>query len=323
MRSLQSILLTGGAGFIGSSLARQLLKEEGLERLVILDKLTYAGKRANLTLPEQDPRCHFVQGDIGDAGLVDQLLKEHQITGIFHLAAESHVDRSIEDADHFIKTNVLGTSTLLEGARTYQIPLLHCSTDEVYGSIASPAKAKEDAPLSPSSPYAASKAAADLLCLAATRTHGTETIITRCTNNYGPRQHPEKLVPLLIQRALRDEPLPIYGNGLQIRDWIHVEDHCAGMLAAWRRGKSGEVYHFAGHRERTNIGMARSVLNALRKPQTLIEHVTDRLGHDERYALDTEKALMWFGWQPQVDFQDGFPEVVRALSADLQGAADA
>lgn len=317
MRGLTSILLTGGAGFIGSSLARHLLKESELENLLILDKLTYAGNRANLTLPEQDPRCHFVQGDICDAELVASLLAEHKVTGILHLAAESHVDRSIDNATDFITTNVQGTHVLLEAARRSGIPLLHCSTDEVYGPISSPEKAKEDHPLHPSSPYAASKASADLLCLAAYRTHRVETVITRCTNNYGPRQYPEKLIPLLIQRALRDEPLPIYGDGLQIRDWIHVDDHCRGLLAAWRRGKPGEVYHFAGHRERTNLGMARSILDALRKPHSLIEHVTDRPGHDERYALDTEKALMWFGWQPEADFKDTFPEVVRALSVDL------
>ncbi|MFC0018750.1 dTDP-glucose 4,6-dehydratase [Roseibacillus persicicus] len=318
MRNLKSILLTGGAGFVGSSLARHLLKESELENLVILDKLTYAGRRDNLMLPEQDPRCHFVQGDVCDAELVKRLFAEHSFTGILHLAAESHVDRSIERAGDFVQTNVLGTSVLLDAAREHGTPLLHCSTDEVYGPIPSPEKAKEDHPLHPSSPYAASKASADLLCLAAHRTHGTEVVITRCTNNYGPRQHPEKLVPLLIQRALRDEKLPIYGNGLQIRDWIHVDDHCMGLIAAWRRGKSGQIYHFAGHRERTNLGMARSILDALRKPHTLIEHVGDRPGHDERYALDTEKSMMWFGWQPTIDFREAFPETVRALSVDLR-----
>ena len=293
------------------------MKEEGLGKLIILDKLTYAGNRSNLALPEQDPRCHFVQGDICDAALLDKLIQEHKITGIFHLAAESHVDRSIASSAPFIMTNVTGTATLLDAAQKHTIPLLHCSTDEVYGPIEAPDKAKESNHLNPSSPYAASKAAADLLCLAATRTHKVETVITRSTNNYGPRQHPEKLIPHLIQRALRDEPLPIYGNGFQIRDWIHVDDHCEGLLAAWLRGKSGEIYHFAGHRERTNLGMARSILDALRKPHTLIEHVPDRLGHDARYALDTEKAMMWFGWQPKVDYQKAFPEVVRALSVDL------
>ena len=317
MRHLKSILLTGGAGFIGSSLARHLLKEADLERLVILDKLTYAGNRQNLTLPEQDPRCHFIQGDVCDAALVEKILNEHQITGILHLAAESHVDRSIANANDFIITNVYGTSVLLDAARKFGTPFLHCSTDEVYGSVTTPDKLKEDAPLKPSSPYAASKASADLLCQAATHTHGVDTVITRCTNNYGPRQYPEKLIPLFIQRALKDEPLPLYGNGMQIRDWIHVDDHCTGLIAAWRRGKSGQVYHFAGHCERTNLGMARSILDALRKPHTLIEQVTDRPGHDERYALDTEKAMMWFGWQQQNNFRDAFPETVRALSSEF------
>ncbi len=187
----------------------------------------------------------------------------------------------------------------------------------MYGPIAAPNKAKEDFPLLPSSPYAASKAGADLLCQAAFRTHGQEVIITRCTNNYGPRQFPEKLIPFFLKRALQNESLPIYGSGLQIRDWIHVDDHCRGMIAAWRRGKSGEVYHFAGHLERTNLGMARSILDALRKPHRLIEHVADRPGHDVRYALDTEKSMMWFGWQPIEKFQERFPEVIRELTVDL------
>ncbi|MBK1835623.1 dTDP-glucose 4,6-dehydratase [Roseibacillus ishigakijimensis] len=318
MRSLRSILLTGGAGFIGSSLVRHLLKEDEVEKVVILDKLTYAGRRENIRQPLEDPRCHFVQGDVCDAGLLAQLFAEHHFSGVFHLAAESHVDRSIAKADDFVTTNILGTSLLLDQAREHEIPLLHCSTDEVYGPIPSPEKAKEDAPLRPSSPYAASKASADLLCQAAHHTHGTDIVISRCTNNYGPRQHPEKLIPLLVQRALRDEPLPIYGNGLQIRDWIHVDDHCRGLIAIYRRGRSGDVYHLAGHRERTNIGVARSILDALRKPHSLIEHVADRPGHDLRYALDTEKAMMWFGWQPLVSFQDGFADTIRALSAELR-----
>ncbi len=319
MRGLNTILLTGGAGFIGSSLARHLLAENDLTQLIVLDKLTYAGNRAHLVVPEQDKRCTFVQGDICDLALLERLFNDHQISGIFHLAAESHVDRSIAQPQEFITTNVQGTSALLEIARAHKLPLLHCSTDEVYGPIRSPEKAKEDAPLLPSSPYAASKTAADLLCQAAFRTYEVETIITRCTNNYGPRQFPEKLIPRFVQCALRDEPLPIYGKGLQIRDWIHVDDHCAGMIAAWRRGKAGQVYHFAGHRERTNIGMARSILDALRKPHSLIQHVADRPGHDERYALDTEKSLMWFGWQPKVNFQTAFPEVINSLVADFTG----
>ena len=318
MRNLKSILLTGGAGFVGSNLARHLLQESDLERLVILDKLTYAGRRSNLAIPEQDPRCHFVEGCVTDAKLLQHIFKEHEISGIFHLAAESDVDRSIANSRDFITTNVSGTSTLLDAANQFKTPLLHCSTYEVYVSVPTPAKLKEDAPLNPSSAYSASKASADLLCQAATNTHGVETIITRCTNNYGPRQHPEKFIPLLVKKALQDEPVPIYGNGLHIRDWIHVDDHCDGMISAWRRGRAGNIYHLAGHCERTNLGMARSVLDALRKPHSLIEHVTDRPGHDERHALDCEKAMMWFGWQPKLNFRDTFPDTVRALSSEFR-----
>ncbi|MEM9081683.1 MAG: dTDP-glucose 4,6-dehydratase [Verrucomicrobiota bacterium] len=313
MRQLSSILLTGGAGFIGSSLARHLLKEEDLERLVVLDKLTYAGDRRNLACLEADPRFRFVEGDVNDEELLKRVFEEGGVTGVFHLAAESHVDRSIEDSRDFIATNVGGTATILEAARHAGASLLHCSTDEVYGPVAAPNKVQETAGLNPTSAYAASKAGADLLVFAAQKTHGQDVLVTRCTNNYGPRQNPEKLVPLLVKRALADERLPIYGNGLQIRDWIHVDDHCEGMIAAWRRGKSGEVYHFAGHCERTNLGMARSVLDALRKPHSLIEHVKDRKGHDVRYALDTEKATMWFGWRPKRKFAEEFPNVIRAL----------
>ncbi|MDP0492585.1 MAG: dTDP-glucose 4,6-dehydratase [Verrucomicrobiota bacterium JB023] len=318
MRRLGNVLVTGGAGFIGSSLVRHLLRQEGVGKVLVLDKLTYAGNRANLDGPDRDPRFLFAEGDVNDRGLVSELMEREGITGIFHLAAESHVDRSIEDSTDFIATNVCGTGTLLEVARAAGVPLLHCSTDEVYGSIESPGKAKEDAPLNPSSAYAASKAGADLLCLAAARTHRQDVIITRCTNNYGPRQYPEKLIPFFIKKALRDEPLPLYGDGLQIRDWIHVDDHCRGMLAAWKTGKVGQIFHFSGHCERTNIGIARSILDALRKPHSLLSHVDDRPGHDRRYSLDTEKSLMWFGWQPEVSFKEGFPDVVRALAAELR-----
>jgi dTDP-glucose 4,6-dehydratase len=316
MRSLQSTLITGGAGFIGSALVRRLLKENAVEQLVILDKLTYAGAREYLMGPDNDPRFHFVEGDVTDAGLLGQIFEKYRFTSVFHLAAESHVDRSIADSRQFAYSNVVGTAALLEQCRQSRTPLLHCSTDEVYGPITSPGKASEDDPLKPSSPYAASKASADLLCQAAVRTHEQDVLITRCTNNYGPRQHSEKLIPLLIKKALQDEKLPIYGSGMQTRDWIHVEDHCDGMLAAWQRGRKGQVYHFAGHCERTNLGIARSVLDCLRKPHSLIEHVRDRPGHDIRYALDTEKALMWFGWQPERSFRNTFPDVVRALASE-------
>lgn len=318
MRAIKSILLTGGAGFIGSSLARHLLKEPDIERLVVLDKLTYAGNRQHLAGPDQDPRFHFVEGDITDRALLEKILSEYAITGVFNLAAESHVDRSIADATDFVATNIGGTVTLLETLREKATPMLQCSTDEVYGPITAPLKATEDQPLNPSSAYAASKAGADLLCLAATHTHGQDVIITRCTNNYGPRQHREKLIPQIVARASHDEPVPIYGSGLQIRDWIHVDDHCEGMIAAWKRGKKGHVFHFAGHCERTNLGIARSVLDGLRKPHSLISHVQDRPGHDERYALDTAKATLWFGWEPKRKFREVFPDVIRALASEAR-----
>lgn len=316
MRDLRAILVTGGAGFIGSSLVGHLLRESDVELLVVLDKLSYAGSVENLSESDQDPRFRFVKGDVSDRPLLCELFERYKFSAIFHLAAETHVDRSIEGGRDFATSNVLGTVTLLEVARENGCPLLHCSTDEVYGPIEIPQKAVESDPLSPSSPYAASKASADLFCRAAFTTHGQDIIVTRCTNNYGPRQHREKLIPHFVAKALRDEKLPIYGNGTQTRDWIHVDDHCEGLIAAWRRGKGGQIYHFAGHCERTNIGMARSILTCLRKPHTLIEHVADRPGHDIRYALDTEKTLMWFGWQPKRRFPDVFPDVIRALSME-------
>jgi dTDP-glucose 4,6-dehydratase len=316
VRSLRSILVTGGAGFIGSSLVRHLLAVPQLEHLVVLDKLTYAGNPGNLIGPDQDPRFRFVEGDIGDAPLVARLLGEVTATGVFHLAAESHVDRSIENSDDFILTNVFGTSRVLDACRTTGVPLLHCSTDEAYGSIDPPGKFTEDSPLQPGSAYSASKASADLLCLASHNTHGQDVVITRCTNNYGPRQHDEKFIPTLVRHAVQDLSLPIYGDGLQIRDWIHVDDHCRGMIAAFLRGPSGHVFNFGGHCERTNLGIARTILSIFGKPESLISSVPDRPGHDRRYAIDTTKAEHYFAWHPTQSFQSAFPSVVRELAAN-------
>ncbi len=318
MRSLRSILLTGGAGFIGSSLVRQLLKRSEVQCLIVLDSLTYAGNRANLIGPDRDPRFHFIEGDIRDGELVTRLLREFQCTGLMNLAAESHVDRSIERPGDFITTNIEGTATLLEAARLSQVSFLQCSTDEVYGPIDFPKYADESQKLKPSSPYSASKASADLLAQAAHKTYGQDIVIARCTNNYGPRQHPEKLVPKMIYHALRDEPLPIYGSGQQIRDWIHVEDCAQGLIATFEHGKSNRVYHLGAKFERTNLGIVRSILKELHKPESLIHPVEDRLGHDGRYALDPRLALLELKWRARIPFRTGFKEVVRELSQSLR-----
>ena len=317
MRNFRSILLTGGAGFIGSSLARHLLGLEKVERLVVLDKLTYAGSRDNLVGPDQDPRFEFVQGDIADRALLGGLLRHHNITGVFNLAAESHVDRSILNPDDFVATNIVGTANLLETCRAARVPLLHCSTDEVYGSALVPNKFLETTPLAPSSPSSASKASADLLCLAAVTTHRQDLVITRSANNYGLRQHPEKLIPTIIRHALRDEPIPLYGGGMQIRDWIHVDDHCRGMITALHRGQSGNIYNFGGHCERTNLGLTRNILTILGKPESLISTAPDRPGHDLRYSVDTTKALRYLGWSPQTQMAKALPAVVRELAANM------
>lgn len=320
MRQFRSILVTGGAGFIGSALTRQLLRVEGVERLVVLDKLTYAGNRGNLIGPDHDPRFSFIEGDVADRELTARLLHELEITGVFHLAAESHVDRSLQNTGDFVHTNIVGTANLIEVCRAAAVPLLQCSTDEVYGSVDPPDRFSELSPINPSNPYAASKAAADLLCLTAVRSHGQDIVITRSTNNYGPRQHQEKFVPTLVTAAFHDQALPIYGDGMHIRDWMHVDDHCRGMIAAFQAGTSGAVYLFGGQCERTNIGMARSVLEVLEKPNSLISHVADRPGHDRRYAVDIGKSYAALKWRHTHRFRNSFPSVVREIAANLHNA---
>jgi dTDP-glucose 4,6-dehydratase len=260
VRCLRSILLTGGAGFIGSALIRALLHQPHLEHLIILDSLTYAGNRANLIGPDQDPRLNFIEGDVGDEALISKLLKEFRCSGIMHLAAETHVDQSIENPAKFITTNINGTFSILNAARRHGVALLQCSTDEVYGPIVAPTKADESFPLNPSSPYSASKASADLIVQAAHRTFGQEIVIARCSNNYGPRQHREKLIPTLIHHALRDESLPIYGSGKQIRDWIHVDDTARGLIRVFEKGEKNRIYNLGANCERTNLEIARAVL---------------------------------------------------------------
>jgi dTDP-glucose 4,6-dehydratase len=307
-----NLLVTGGAGFIGSNLVRLLVAERPEWRIVNLDKLTYAGNAENLADLEGHPRHRFVRGDICDGALVAELLRSERIDGVVHLAAESHVDRSILAPAVFVETNVGGTQVLLEAAREHGVKrFLHVSTDEVYGSLGSDGLFREETPLAPSSPYSASKAASDLLALAYARTFGVPVVVTRCSNNYGPYQFPEKLIPLMIANAIRDQPLPVYGDGMNVRDWIHVEDHCRGLVAALERGADGEVYNFGASSERHNIDIVKRVLALLGKPQSLIRYVKDRPGHDRRYAIDAGKARAKLGWEPRRRFEDALAETVR------------
>jgi len=282
-----NVLLTGGCGFIGSNLVRLLVAERPGWRIVNLDKLTYAGNAENLADLADHPRYRFVRGDICNGELIADLFRTERIDAVMHLAAESHVDRSILAPSIFIETNVRGTQVLLEAAREFGVQrFLHVSTDEVYGSLGPTGLFTEQTPLDPSSPYSASKAASDLLALAYARTFALPVVVTRCSNNYGPWQFPEKLIPLMIANATRDLPLPVYGDGMNVRDWIHVEDHARGLLAALERGGAGQVYNFGASSERHNIDIVRQVLKLTGKPESLIRYVTDRLGHDRRYAID-------------------------------------
>lgn len=317
-----NLLVTGGCGFIGANFVYFQRQHYPSDRLVVLDALTYAGNLANLDglgLREQksagaaDPSVRFVRGDICDADLCARLLDEEKIDSIVHLAAESHVDRSILGPMAFIKTNVLGTATLLEAARAAKIArFVQVSTDEVYGSLGPEDPAFcEQTPLDPRSPYSASKAAADHLVLSYVHTYGFPALITRCSNNYGPYQFPEKLIPLMILNALADKPLPVYGDGKNVRDWIHVRDHCAGIDAVLRRGRVGQVYNLGGRSERCNIDIVRAVLSLLGKPESLIRYVTDRPGHDRRYAIDCRLAESELGWGQTVSLEEGLKDTVK------------
>ncbi|HPH26067.1 MAG TPA: dTDP-glucose 4,6-dehydratase [Pseudomonadota bacterium] len=309
-----NLLLTGGCGFIGANLVRYMRQHHPTDRLVVLDALTYAGNLHNLDGDglRDDPGLRFVHGDICDAALLAKLMHEEKIDAVAHLAAESHVDRSILGPMAFVQTNVVGTATLLEAARAAKVTrFLHVSTDEVYGSL-SPTDPPftEETPIGPRSPYSASKAASDHLALAYVHTYGFPVMVTRCSNNYGPFQFPEKLIPLMILNALADKPLPVYGDGQQIRDWIHVWDHCAGLDAVLRSGRVGEVYNLGGRSERANLDIVRAVLKLCGKPESLIRYVTDRPGHDRRYAIECAKAERELGWVPQHNLEDGLRDTV-------------
>jgi len=305
------ILITGGMGFIGSNLILWLLENQPGMVISNLDKLSYAGNPLNLGDKLNDPRHRFVHGDVADAALVESVISAGGFDGILHLAAESMVDRAIISSSPFIQSNIVGTQVLLDAALRHRIPrFVQVSTDEVYGSLPPTGEFTEDTPLAPNNPYSASKAAADLLCRAYFRTHSLPVMVTRCSNNYGPRQFPEKLIPLMISKALRDQALPVYGDGLHVRDWLHVLDHCRAIWAVFERGQPGEVYNIGGGAEMPNLELVRRLLGKLGKPESLIEHVPDRPGHDRRYAIDCHKIESELGWKAEVPFAEGLAQTV-------------
>ncbi len=305
-------LVTGGCGFIGSNFIRWVLTQHPDVCITNLDALTYAGNPENLVDIADNPRYRFVRGDICDRECVGAALEPGPVAAILNFAAESHVDRSILDSGPFVRTNVMGTQVLLDAARAHQVPrFLQVSTDEVYGSLGADGLFCETTPLAPNSPYAASKAAADLLVRSYGHTFTLPTIITRCSNNYGPYQFPEKLIPLMVANALSDQPLPVYGDGRQVRDWIHVDDHCRGIFAALTRGKPGEIYNFGGDSERENLQLVQTLLDLVGKPHSLIRFVQDRPGHDRRYAIDFQKARLELGWTPEIRLEAGLASTVE------------
>jgi dTDP-glucose 4,6-dehydratase len=308
---MKSILVTGGAGFIGSNFVRHSLAAHRDRSIVNFDKLTYAGNLENLEDVSHDPRYHFVQGDICDGEAVSQTMRTFDVDAVVHFAAESHVDRSILGATVFVETNVMGTQILLEASRQHGIErFLHVTTDEIYGSLGTTGRFREDSPIHPNSPYSASKAASDLLVLAYHRTYGFPAIVTHCSNNYGPYQFPEKLIPLMIANALDDKALPVYGEGANTRDWLYVLDHCTALDVVLERGRLGEVYNIGGDNEWKNIDIVRLLLRHLGKPERLISFVKDRPGHDMRYAIDATKLSQELGWRPSVSFEQGLADTI-------------
>lgn len=303
------LLVTGGAGFIGSNFIHHIMDSRLDCEVINLDVLTYAGNLNNLKGIEKNPRYTFIKGDICNRAVIDAILDKHNIDAIIHFAAESHVDRSIADASAFVKTNVLGTYTLLECARTHSIPkFIHISTDEVYGSTMK-GSFKETDILCPSSPYSASKAGSDLLAHSYFTTYNLPVITTRCTNNFGPYQFPEKLIPLFVTNLLDGKKVPVYGTGKNVRDWIHVSDHCRAVEFLLERGNPGEIYNIGGGHEKTNLEITKKILNILSKDDSMIEYVTDRPGHDFRYSLDYSKIL-GMGWKPKYSFDEALKETI-------------
>jgi dTDP-glucose 4,6-dehydratase len=323
---MKNVLVTGGAGFIGSNYVKHMIEAHSDWLIVNLDALTYAGNLENLKELEGNERHVFVKGDITDRKLIAALFEKYGFDYVVNFAAESHVDRSIHEPEIFLKTNVLGTQCLLDCAKaswqigkdSYGYPVyregvkyLQVSTDEVYGALGKTGKFTETTPLTPNSPYSASKASADLVVRAYNITYNLPVNITRCSNNYGPYQFPEKLIPLMIGNALEDKQLPVYGDGLQIRDWLHVSDHCSAINAVLQSGRVGEIYNIGGNNEKANIDIVRLILNTLGKPESLIKYVEDRLGHDRRYAIDNTKITSELGWKPTYTFEEGIMETIK------------
>ena len=309
------IVVTGGAGFIGANFVIHMVKKYPEHQIINLDLLTYAGNLENLTEVENAPNYRFIKGDIADRKFVFDLFRNEKPDIIVNFAAESHVDRSIEDPESFVRTNVMGTTTLLDACKEFGIKRFHqVSTDEVYGDLPLDRPDlffTEETPLHTSSPYSSSKASADLFVMAYHRTFGIPVTISRCSNNYGPYQFPEKLIPLIISRALADEELPVYGTGENVRDWLHVSDHCVAIDLILEKGKVGEVYNIGGHNERTNLEVVKTILRTLGKPESLIKFVKDRPGHDRRYAIDPTKTETELGWKPQYVFDTGMKQTIQ------------
>lgn len=322
--TMKNLLITGGAGFIGSNFVHYMLEHTHCN-IINLDLLTYAGNLDNLSDIAESHRYHFIKGDIGDRALVESLFAQYDIDTVVNFAAESHVDRSIEQPELFLNTNVLGTQVLLDTAKKYWnlngndkysraykagVKFLQVSTDEVYGALGATGMFVETMPLLPNSPYSASKASADLLVRAYHETYGLPVNITRCSNNYGPYQFPEKLMPLMINNCLHDKPLPVYGDGMQVRDWLHVADHCSAIATVLEKGTDGEVYNIGGNNEKANIDIVKRIIATLGKDESLIQYVKDRPGHDRRYAIDNTKITTQLGWAPRYTFEQGIAETI-------------
>ncbi|SCC04835.1 dTDP-glucose 4,6-dehydratase [Bacillus mycoides] len=307
-----NILVTGGAGFIGSNFIHYMLKNYETYKIINYDALTYSGNLNNVKSIQDNPNYSFIKGKIQNGELLEHIINERDVQIIVNFAAESHVDRSIENPIPFYDTNVIGTVTLLELVKKYpHIKLVQVSTDEVYGSLGKTGKFTEETPLAPNSPYSSSKASADMIALSYYKTYQLPVIVTRCSNNYGPYQYPEKLIPLMVTNALEGKNLPLYGDGLNVRDWLHVTDHCSAIDVVLHKGRLGEVYNIGGNNEKTNVDVVEQIINLLGKMKKDIEFVTDRLGHDRRYAIDAQKMKNEFDWEPKYTFEQGLKETVE------------